>query len=159
MEEVQVPAEWPGSARVKSAARADQAGSLISEQGVGGCLCQQPRAMWQGCQGWSCWPVPVVWRNSLTSTLALMLFPPQSSSPHCLLHLLLSSHLPNLTLDQTMAVLQGWQILCEDITHVLEPFLPSKRNLLVALCQASCCDKPSSRAWDPLLSSLGTILT
>lgn len=43
--------------------------------------------------------------------------------------------------------------------HVLEPFPPSKRNLPVALGQASYCDKPSSPAWHSRLSSQGTLLT
>lgn len=98
-DEVWALAEWPGSGRVNSA-HADQAGSPVSEQGVGGCLCQQPRAMGQGCRGWSCWPAPVVWHH--TSTSVLRLLPPQRSSPRCLPYLPLSSHLPSLTLDPTL---------------------------------------------------------
>lgn len=55
---------------------------------MGGCLCQQPRAMWQGYL----WvgllaSFPVVWHHSLTCdlALALLLFPPLSSGS--LLHL------------------------------------------------------------------------
>lgn len=98
--------------------------------------------MCQGCQ----WvellaSVPVVWHHSLTCdlALALMCFPPLSSDCHCLLHL---THIYQASLQ----ILQGWQILCEDITPGTEPSLPSKGNLLVALFQASCCDKPFSRA-------------
>lgn len=97
---------------------------------------------------------PVVWHHSLTCdlALALMLFPPRSSGCHCLLHLS-----PQLTLTggslqtRLQQLLQERQVLC----RVPEPFPPSK----VALGQASLCDKPSSQAWDSLLSFLCTLLT
>lgn len=76
-------------------------------------------------------------------------FPPLCLSFHCLLYLPLNAHLPSLTADPATGTSpQG-----------LEPFPPSKRNLPVALSQASRCSKCFSQVWDSLLSFLFTLLT
>lgn len=81
--------------------------------------------------------------------LALMHFPPKSSGCHCLLRLLLNSHLPSLTRPGSRGSRGSRRDggFLEDLTQVTEPSPPSTGQLLVALLQADCCDKLFSRVW------------
>uniref|UniRef100_A0A8C0CK07 GTP cyclohydrolase 1 feedback regulatory protein n=1 Tax=Balaenoptera musculus TaxID=9771 RepID=A0A8C0CK07_BALMU len=71
-----------------------------------------------------------------------------------------STHIYQASLwTQLQRLLQEWQPPCKDITPGPGAFPPSKRNLIVALSQASCCDKCFFQVWDSPLCFLFTLLT
>lgn len=136
-----------GSASAQSA-HTDRAGWLISDQAWGGAYVSHPGHVSGPPVGGAVGPCScgLAPQPDCDLALALMHFPPKSSGCHCLLRLLLNSHLPSLTRPGSRGSRRDGGFL-KDLTQVTEPSPPSTGKLLVALLQANCCDKLFSRVW------------